>query len=372
MTHCSFKHMGIPVAIAAMLFINSSIAAQAKGPLLVHPDNPRYFMVKDDPEKKVVYLTGSHIWCNFQDYIVSDNPDYNIGYNTIFETLQKYGHNFTRGWHWEDAEYSPLPFERTGPDKANDGKPKFDLAQYNQSYYDRLRKRISQAGKHGIYISVMLFEGWSIENKGGGRTPNPWPNHPFNKNNNINNINGDSNGDGQGPEIHTLKVNPKITALQESYAKHTIDQLGDLDNIIWEISNESHRNSINWQYHMTNMIHDYEKTKPKQHLVWMNFYDNSMSNDCLFNSPADIISPHKYPNFRNPPPSKGDKVILLDTDHLWGVGGNADWVWKSFTRGYQPIFMDPLHNKPSHCILLWSCWTKGIVCDYQTLARCRV
>ena len=36
-----------------------------------------------------------------------------------------------------------------------------------------------------------------------------------------------------------------------------------------------------------------------------------------------------------------EEVSLLDTDHIWGVGGNAAWVWKSFLRGHNPIFMDP-------------------------------
>jgi hypothetical protein len=34
-------------------------------------------------------------------------------------------------------------------------------------------------------------------------------------------------------------------------------------------------------------------------------------------------------------------VIVTDTDHIWEVGGREDWVWKSFTRGLNPIFMDP-------------------------------
>jgi hypothetical protein len=40
--------------------------------------------------------------------------------------------------------------------------------------------------------------------------------------------------------------------------------------------------------------------------------------------------------------------VLNDTDHLWGNGGNAAWVWKTFTRGLNPIFMDvtpPLSNR---------------------------
>ena len=34
-------------------------------------------------------------------------------------------------------------------------------------------------------------------------------------------------------------------------------------------------------------------------------------------------------------------MSLLDTDHIWGVGGNVAWVWKSLVRGHNPLFMDP-------------------------------
>ena len=43
----------------------------------------------------------------------------------------------------------------------------------------------------------------------------------------------------------------------------------------------------------------------------------------------------------DPPAADGRKVILTDTDHLWGIGGDVAWVWKSFLRGLNPIFMDP-------------------------------
>ena len=73
-----------------------------------------------------------------------------------------------------------------------------------------------------------------------------------------------------------------------------------------------------------------------------------------------IESPHPWPrtgpgqaldgkpkfNYRtNPPPADGRKVILTDTDHLWGVGGDVAWVWKSFLRGLNPLFMDPYEQK---------------------------
>ena len=33
-------------------------------------------------------------------------------------------------------------------------------------------------------------------------------------------------------------------------------------------------------------------------------------------------------------------MIISDTDHLFGLGGDRVWVWKTFTRGINPIFMD--------------------------------
>ena len=59
-------------------------------------------------------------------------------------------------------------------------------------------------------------------------------------------------------------------------------------------------------------------------------------------SPADWISPGDQDGYRDPAPVwDGRKVSLLDTDHIWGVGGNHGWVWRSFLRGHNPIFMDP-------------------------------
>jgi hypothetical protein len=46
-------------------------AAPAKGPLRVHPTNPRYFT---DGSRKAVYLTGAHTWTNLQDIGLTDPP----------------------------------------------------------------------------------------------------------------------------------------------------------------------------------------------------------------------------------------------------------------------------------------------------------
>ena len=54
------------------------------------------------------------------------------------------------------------------------------------------------------------------------------------------------------------------------------------------------------------------------------------------------ISPGSQDGFRDDPRAwEGKKVSLLDTDHVWGIGGNRAWVWKSLVRGHNPLFMDP-------------------------------
>jgi hypothetical protein len=194
---------------------------------------------------------------------------------------------------------------------------------------------------------VMLFHGFSIHNKGGNRV-NPWPAHPFNRANNINGINGDINGNGEGEELHTLS-NIAVMKLQEAYVRRVIDTVNDLD-VLYEIANESPRNSQAWQYHMINFIHQYGKRKPKQNPVvmtamWDGEPDPAKDNSGLFASPAEAIAPGRgeLAEYRDdPPPATGEKVIFNDTDHLWGTGGNAEWVWKSFMRGLNPIFMDPI------------------------------
>jgi hypothetical protein len=207
-----------------------------------------------------------------------------------------------------------------------------------------LRSRILAAWKRGIYVSIMLFEGHGLQ---ASLQPWCWDGHPFNANNNINGIDGDPNGDGRGLETQTLEI-PAITELQEAYVRKVVDTVNDLDNVLYEIANESGTYSTEWQYHMIRYIHEYEKSKPKQHPVGMTFQWSEKyrgTNENLFNSPADWISPSPDGGYRDDPPAAdGSKVILSDTDHLWGIGGNQAWVWKSFCRGMNVLFMDPYHE----------------------------
>jgi hypothetical protein len=317
------------------------------GTLRISDINPRYFT---DNMGKAVYLTGSHTWNSLQDINADDVKPLRKGFEGYLVWLQQHNHNFTRMWilehAWDQASNAvvqPLPWQRVGPDDALDGKPKFDLTQFDDSFFARLRERVASACQRGVYVSVMLFDDWSTENRGA------WQGHPFNVKNNINGINGDPNDDGLGIEFHTLE-NPRITQLQRAYIKRVVDTLNEFDNVLYEIANETGV-SKEWQYHMISLVKEYESAKPKQHSVGstVGWPVIEFDNAALFASPADWISPNSEGGYKdNPPAADGTKIIIADSDHLWGIGGDRTWIWKSFMRGLNPIYMDRPNDHSSN------------------------
>ncbi len=331
--------------LSGIEFVNLA-EADTGGPLKLHPDSPHWFV---NPTGEAVFLSGSHTWANRQERgVEGETPEFD--YDEYLDFMENYGHNFMRMWAWEHAQwmqfvsneipvrYRPLPYPRTGPGKARDGKLKFDLSKFNEDYFTGLRRRVEEADERGIYVGVMLFQGFSVSKTGGNaERGNAWHGHPFHPDNNINGINGNPNGDDTGHQVHTLDV-PDVTRLQEAYIRKTIDTLNDLDNVLWEIGNENHRGSVNWQYHMIRYIKDYEADKPKQHLVGMT--GSPIRNPALFDSPADWISPMGKEYLNDPPINEGDKAIIVDTDHIAPRGTDPRWVWRNFLRGNHFIVMD--------------------------------
>jgi len=335
---------GIRAMFVALLITGQAYGGKTRGPFRLHPHNPRYFT---DGTRKAIYLTGSHVGWELQDD--AWGREHVFDYPGFLDFLVEHNHNLVRMWvvehtRWDTsnpkAVASPMPWRRTGPGRALDGQLKFDLKQFEAAFFHRLRSRIIAADERGIYVIVMLFQGFSVHKRPGR---NPWFGHPFNKRNNINGIDGDLNADGDGREVHTL-ASGKVTELQEAYVRKVIDTVNDLDNVLYEIANEAGNSSTEWQYHMIRFIKKYQATKPNQHLVGMTVQipGGHNNNEVLLRSPADWISPNAEGGYRdNPPAGNGRKVIISDTDHLWGVGGNSrQWVWKSFFRGLNPIYMD--------------------------------
>jgi hypothetical protein len=319
-----------------------SDAGPVSGTLRVDPVNPRYFTAGSG----AVYLTGSHTWGNFKDRAAVDPPPA-FDYNAFLTFLGAHRHNFFRLWTWEQPHsadntllyFTPFAWPRTGTAMASDGKPQFDLDQFDQAYFDRMRARVMAAGQRGIYVSIMLFDGWDLAN-----SYNAAGGFPMVSGNNL-------NGVATTPAEFLSLSNPAITTRQEAYVRKVIDTVNDLDNVLYEIANEttSSRATVAWQYHMIDFVHTVEQGMPKQHPVGMTSTytqtDPSSDSDAdLYASNADWISP-------NTQLAAGDgrKVVLNDTDHSYGwqqlqtagPAGQRAWAWETFCLGAAPMFMDP-------------------------------
>ena len=366
---------------------------RAPGPLTVSPSNPRYFTVASNHETapRAIYLTGSHIWNNFHDGMgpgsdCSQTPE-QFDYGAYLEFLKEHGHNFIRLWRWEQFKsqagggsyhlcMTPQPWSRSGPETAKDGKAKFDLESWDQAYFDRLRSRVIAAYHQGIYVAVMLFDGFALHLC---PAPDNVEGHPFYWANNINGIGITSIVDYQ-----VLPLDSRVQALQATYIHKVIDTLHDLPNVLWEVANESSGggsvdrqfaealgladspdwgDSTEWQYWVIDVVKRYEQEKDyEKHPIGMTMQfpvsEQRKVNDPLLNSLAEWISPGyddeifvggQHPNapgapqshwLENPPANDGRKVIITDTDHYAAGRGDALWAWKSFLRGHHPILMD--------------------------------
>ncbi len=361
----------------------------AAGPLRVSAANPRYFTV--GAGKRAVYLTGSHIWNNFHDGMgpgadCNDSPEA-FDYEGYLTFLKDHGHNFIRLWRWEQFKsqaaggsfhlcMTPQPWMRTGPGTAKDGKPKFDLDVFDEAYFSRLRDRAIKAGDQGIYVAVMLFDGWALHLS---PAPDHVEGHPFHAANNVNGIGITSILDYQ-----VLPLEPRLQALQKAYIKKVVDTVHDLPNVLWEVANESSGggavdqsfadmlglgsppqwgDSTEWQYWVIDVVKQHEQQQgydshPMGMTMQFPVAEQSRVNEPLYKSAAEWISPgyddeifagggHPMaPDspashwFDNPPASDGAKVVITDTDHYAPGNGDALWAWKSFLRGHHPILMD--------------------------------
>jgi hypothetical protein len=379
--------------IIFLTMVATTMTVDASAQLVVSRTNPRYFTIASGSpaDRRVVYLTGSHIWNNLHDGMgpgsaCVETPE-RFDYDGYLKFLKERGHNFIRLWRWEQFKsqaaggsfhlcMTPQPWLRTGPGTAKDGKPKFDLSKFDPAFFARLRDRAVAAGNQGIYVAVMLFDGWALHLS---PAPDNVEGHPFHAGNNVNGIGITSIVDYQ-----VLPLDPRVRALEEAYIKKVVDALHDLPNVLYEVANESSGggvvdkafaqmlglgdppdwgNSTEWQYWVINVVKQYERQKGyPAHPIGMTMQfpvaDQTKVNDPLFSGPADWVSPgyddeifkgggHPMapgasPSrwYDNPPAGDGRKVVITDTDHYAPGKGDALWAWKSFLRGHHTILMD--------------------------------
>lgn len=336
-------------AAAAPRTSKSPASRRITAPLKALSANPHYFT---DGSGKAIYLTGSQTWNTLQDW-GTNGAVQPLDFAAFVRMLVSYHHNFTLLWTTElpkahalpstasrppDFTVEPFPWQRTGPGNATDGKLKFDLIKFNPAFFHRLRDRVQQLRRAGIYAGIYPFTGEFIN-----VFRSPTDGYPFTGSNNVNGID-----DGGGIASVTMTAPNAITAVQDSYVKKMIDTLNDLPNVLWIVSEEAPANSVWWNNHLIALVHSYEAKKPFQHPVgYAVRHDNDDAS--IINSDADWIAPFARISSTSTCGSGHPrcKVNVNDSDHsyfgMWNDSPlvNRNFFWINFTQGSQTLFMDP-------------------------------
>src|SRR6266481_8040423 len=136
-------------------------SAQPAEPVKLHPENSKYFLFRGKP---LVLLTASEHYgsvinrpFDFEKYL-DDAAEHKMTLTRtflLFRELQN-ARNPSSPAKPESPDYIS-PFPRTGPGKALDGEPIYDLDQWNPEYFERLHKFLDVASKDGIVVELTIF-----------------------------------------------------------------------------------------------------------------------------------------------------------------------------------------------------------------------
>lgn len=359
LVHAATVSLSHLLCFFAILGTGTNLADAAQPPIngpLRASRNPNYFQ---DASGTPIILCGSQTWNTLQDW-GTDGSVQPLDFDAFVSFLSAHGHNFTLLWCTElprfrglpstessppDFTVSPFPWLRTGPGTATDGKWKFDLTKFDQTYFDRLRARVEALRGAGIYAGVYLFTGEFLL-----RFRCPTDGYPFSGPNNVNAVDDGYRGGSPATAVAsvTMIALNAITDLQDAYVRKTIDTLNDLPNVLWIVSEEAPSKSTWWNNHLISFVRACEKAKPYQHPIGYGTLDNP-ADAILYNSDADWIAPWTW---LSPTTSCGTgqpscKVNINDSDHsyfgMWNdtPQKNRNYAWENFTTGNQVLFMDP-------------------------------
>ncbi|MBC8002275.1 MAG: hypothetical protein H7X97_06775 [Opitutaceae bacterium] len=265
------------VSLAGLTGCSTSKSGQQSSVLSLHPGNPHYFSYRDRPT--VLITSGEH-------YGALINLDFD--YRRYLRELELDGLNLTRVF--SGAYVEPLgafniakntlapaagrylaPWPRSSTEGYAGGGYKFDLNQWNNAYFLRLKDLAGEAQKRGVIVEITLFCPFYEDSQ--------WKLSPMNAINNINGL-----GEVARTNVYTLDRNGGLLAVQEALVRRIVTELNSFDNVYYEICNEPYFGGVrmDWQHRMADVIVETERLLPKKHLISQN----------IANGKARIEKPH--------------------------------------------------------------------------------
>jgi hypothetical protein len=288
--------------------------------LMLHPDNPHYFLFRDKPT--VLITSGEH-------YGAVLNLDFD--YVKYLDELHSYKLNLTRlfsgvycespaSFNIQKNTLAPAPLRFICPwarssvsGYANDGN-KFDLTKWDEAYFKRLMDFISQAEKQGVVVEVVLFCPYYGDEQ--------WDLSPIKVTNNINGV-----GDMPRTDVYTMKNNDMV-AVHDAMVRKIVTELRDFGNIYYEICNEPYFGGVTleWQHHIASVIADTEKDYSNKHLIAQNIANGSAKVE----DPDSLVSIFNF-HYATPPDTVGINYGLnrVIGDDETGFRGTANLPYRT-------------------------------------------
>jgi hypothetical protein len=167
------------------------------------------------------------------------------------------------------------------------GGNKFDLSEWDDAYFSRLKDFIAEAGERNIIVELDLFSNYYDTVQ--------WKLSPLNILNNINRI-----GDFKDhKEVLSLK-HTDLLNVQENMVRKIIHELKDFDNLYYEACNEPYFGDTlalrEWEEHMTEVVMEAEKDFHHKHLI----SNNIANNQKLVSNPRKGVSIYNF-HYARPP-----------------------------------------------------------------------
>jgi hypothetical protein len=285
-------------------------------PLALHPQNPHYFLYREKPA--VLITSGEH-------YGAVLNLDFD--FVKYLDTLAADGLNLTRTFSGAYVEpegafkiaqntLAPkkgrfiCPWERSAePGYANGGN-KFDLTKWDDAYFARLKKFVSEAAKRGVIVEMNLFCPMYEEVQ--------WAVSPMNAANNVNGF-----GKIGKHDVYDLARNRDLQPVQEALVRKIVSELRAAENVYYEICNEPYFGGVTmeWQHRIADLIIETEKDFPQHHLISQNIANGSKK----IEKPHPGISIFNF-HYAHPPDAIAQNYQLgkVIGDNETGFKGTAD------------------------------------------------
>ncbi|HJN12258.1 MAG: DUF6298 domain-containing protein [Pirellulaceae bacterium] len=316
----------------------------ADGRLEVSPTHPYYFR---DGDRHVLLLGVSD-----RDVFTIWENDKGFSWRAYLDVLAAHRLNYVRQdvfswrgiatWVRYPGQYSnpAWPFRRVGPDKAVDGLPRFDLTQFDQSYFDdRLSPFIRAARKRGIYVELTLFEGC--------RRASSFADSLYADENNVNHL-------GLEPRLATSDSaldHPRLLSIQHGFVDKVLAETADFGNVIYEVANET--GGKRWVSHFVDYIHSHP-THPSSLVAageqTSAFDPRRGENDVvvkhrggggLYATDSDVRNHHDaLLRFRVGKPVSHNEYFLFANRSTRDVNFPRKMMWADFTAGGHSNFFD--------------------------------